>query len=155
MLRDPYGDHEAAVWDADEPFFFVDRREDDADIIDTCGVIVGEERLKSERDGDRLNIVSGGRRIPVPLTDSPDDPHITLLAINRALAPDYEVRYVWASHGSDTAGLLVLASAEWQALEAEFGAAGVDKVFLRLGERPNIFTGSLDPPKKRWWQFWK
>ncbi len=143
------------VFEPDLPFFWVDWREDDAEIIKYCTEIVGADRVRAEEDESDLFVTGNGKRLRVPLTESSDDRHITLLSVNQVLAPDHEIRYVWASHGSDTACLLLLASSEWDMLEAEYGSKRVDVAFLRLRGRPNIFTDSMFPPGKRWWQFWR
>jgi hypothetical protein len=138
-----------------DPFFWVDWREEDEKIVEYCGSILGSGSLSCRWHDDDLIVVRGSRSVPAQLTESEEDRHLTLLAINQALEPDYEVRYAWASHGSDTAGLLLLSSAEWNTLEREFGFEQVENAFMKLRTRPNIFTDSISSPGKRWWQFWK
>lgn len=145
----------SALIDAGPPFIWVDWREDDVEIVSECESIVGADLLHAEWEDDKLYLIAKGRCVEVPLTHTHQDRHITLLSINKFLKPEYEIRYVWASHGGDTAGILLLKSADWQLLEDEFGVSRVDFAFLRLRDRPNIFTDSLHPPGKRRWQFWK
>jgi hypothetical protein len=63
--------------------------------------------------------------------------------LNEVLQPDYEVRLLVCSHGSDTAGFAVLASTDWQSLDAELPQA-VNENFVKLALLPNIFTEMAD-----------
>lgn len=133
------------LFGAEAPFFWVDWREEDDAIASYCSVAAGCECVRAEWRGDDLYMVghSGSRR--VPLTYSIADRHITLLAINEVIAPVYEIRYVCASGGGDTAGLVVLATSEWTSLEQQYGTSAVDRAFRRLRARPNIFTEPMCP----------
>lgn len=137
------------------PFFFVDWREEDASIAEYCSNAAGHECVVSDWRGDDLYVVSDRLSRRVPLTSSVEDRHITLLTINEVIAPHHEIRYVWASHGADTAALVVLTPSEWQSLIQRYGESAVNRAFPRLQERPNIFTDSLRPPRRKWWRFWE
>jgi hypothetical protein len=49
--------------------------------------------------------------------EDPADKHRALLALGRALAPDFELRLAADSLGGDTLAFAVLAASEWRALE--------------------------------------
>jgi len=80
--------------------------------------------------------------LPLPVSDalrwpSRGDRHITLLALNEAIHPDYEIRHV---RGSDPPAFPPLSASDWIALEQQYGAAAVEAVFVRLSKFPNLFT---------------
>jgi len=83
--------------------------------------------------------------LPLSLSDallwpSRGDRHITLLALNRALHPDYEIRHVRASD-KDEPAFAPLAASDWAALEHQYGSVAVEAVFARLQDYLNLFTG--------------
>src|ERR1035438_7030490 len=133
-----------------------------------CEAILKTGQLAGDWDDETLVIVWRGARIPVSLTKSPlttlaaspviavvdamlplsvsdallwpsrGDRHITLLALNRALSPDYEIRYVRASDDDEPA-FAPLAASDWIALNEQYGSAAVDIAFARLDEGRNLF----------------
>lgn len=146
------------LFDDTESILWVDWREYDEEIIKGCEAIIKTGELAAECEEDSLFILYKGQRSAVPLTQSEEDRHITLLALNSALNGDYELRMAWASHGSDTAAFAPLAATDWQGLEHRYGQRAVDFAFFKLQASPNVFTEPLHkhlPQKKSWWQFWK
>lgn len=81
-----------------ESVFWVGWRADDAEIAGDCEAILQTGTLRSSWDDELLMLSYQGVQRRVPITESPDDRHITLLAINEMLAPVYEVRLAWASN---------------------------------------------------------
>jgi hypothetical protein len=82
---------------------------------------------------------------PLSLSDallwpSRGDRHITLLALNRALHPDFEIRHVRSSD-QDEPAFAPLAASDWAALEQQYGSVAVEAAFARLQDYPNLFTG--------------
>ena len=80
--------------------------------------------------------------LPLPVSDallwpSRGDRHTTLLALNDALHPDYEIRHVRESDGPAFAPL---STSDWTTLEQQYGVAAVEAVFVKLGKFPNLFT---------------
>lgn len=136
----------AALLDDTATVFWVDWREDEADIVRYCEDVLGTGRLSAEANGTNgayaLAVVFGDRRVPVPLTGTATDRHVALLALNDALAPDYEVRLCVDSADGDALAFLPLAATEWAALEARYAGA-LAKRFYRLAPRPNLFTDPL------------
>jgi hypothetical protein len=63
------------------------------------------------------------------------------LALNRALHPDYEIRYVRGSD-DDASAFAPLAASDWIALNEQYGSAAVDTAFARLDANRNLFAGS-------------
>lgn len=128
--------------------FWVDWREEDDTIVEYCEVILQTGNLFAEliqvetKEGYEIYIQRGNKRIKVPLTYSMDDRHITICALNEALAPDYEVRFCVDSNGGDTLAFLPLPQSTWGELERLYGEK-VSKHFYQLRAIPNLFTGSL------------
>lgn len=139
----------ASLLDDPESVFWVDWREDDDAIVEDCESILQSGTLSAEvvnvdtAEGWELYIEYNHRRQEVPLTYSEADRHVTLVALNRALSPDFEVRFCIASNGSDTLAFLPLASKDWAALERQYGDA-VAQHFYKITPRPNLFTDRLD-----------
>jgi len=80
-----------------------------------------------------------------------------LHTLNSVLSPDYEIRCLSVSNGSDTLIFLPLKTEMWQLIETEFPEE-VSRHFVKIAESPNLFTeswGILAPRAKRWWEFWK
>ncbi len=135
---------EDAFFDNDCPHFFaVDWREDDADIVQDCADCLGTDSLQGEWRGDRFVIIRDGVETAVPLANDEGDRDVTIRTLNDVLQPDYEIRFLVCSHGSDTSGFAVLASADWQALEAE-SSQTVDENFVKLALLPNLCTEMTD-----------
>ncbi|TWU22864.1 hypothetical protein Pla52o_23930 [Novipirellula galeiformis] len=155
-------------------FFAVDWREDDADIVRYCADCLGNIAIRGEWRDDTLVIIRNGNETTVPLANDEGDRDVTIRALNGALQPDYEIRLLVCSYGGDTAGFAVLASADWQSLDAELSQAASEN-FVKLALLPNIFTEMTDqhlpeaartrfqrmlernrkPQSSRpWWRFW-
>lgn len=163
----------AEIWDAvrcdddstfvalcsnDDCCFAVDWREEDEYIPRYCETVLRTGRLTSEWVGDDdLFVVFGTKRVRVPLTESAADRHITLLALNEALSPEFEVRMLYASVGSDTGVYAPLSSEGWRILENEAGEV-VSRRFHKLTAHPNTFTELVQvpakPKRRPWWRFW-
>ena|SRR5437870_237142 len=147
-LESPSKETIRALFDDDDTIFWVDWREDEADIVSYCETVLRTGSLTAEwaraatSRGSALFISYSGRRIRAPLRNGYEDRHIALCALNQVLAPDYEVRFCIDSNGSDTLAFLPLPSARWAELEQRYGPA-VSRHFYRLAEHPNIFTDPL------------
>ena len=128
--------------------FWVDAREDEAELVSYCEAVLQTGKLTAEwvgadtPRGRDLYISYSGKRVRVPLINGDEDRHIALCALNGVLVPDYEIRLCIDSNGSDTLAFLPLAIGQWAALEQRYGAA-VSQHFYRLADRPNVFTDLL------------
>ena len=158
---------ELALEDA-TAFFWVDWNEDDDQIPGLCEAVLKTGDLAASWDDDSLSIVRRGQRYPVALTRSllasitnswffsslywilpfvgdlfywpgRGDRHTTILAVNRALQPDYDIRYVTGSADGESAAFAPLATAEWATLESQYGEGAVGSKFAPLREEHNIF----------------
>jgi len=155
------GDDDAAfdaLCENEDCCFSVDWREEDEYIPRYCESVLRTGKLTSEWVGDDdLFVVFGAKRVRVPLTESAADRHITLLALNEALAPEFEVRMLYASVGRDGGDFVPLSSEGWRALESEAGEV-VARRFHKLAAHPNTFTELVKVPTKPksrpWWRFW-
>jgi hypothetical protein len=124
--------------------FWVDWREADDDIVAAAGAAMGGDALAPEWIDGQLHIRYRGTAEHVPLAFQPGDQDITLLALNRALAPDFEIRCVKASDGGDTLAFMVLDRAAWTELEAAFGARVAD-AFARIEAGAPFFAPATPP----------
>lgn len=135
----------AALLDDDATVFWIDWRQEDETIPESCelvlqtGFLTGELVKVESEQGYEVYVRYRDKRVMVPLSYSGSDRHITLCALNRALDPVFEVRFCIDSNGGDTLAFLPLACAQWAAFEQRYGEA-VGKRFYRLTERPNLFT---------------
>ncbi len=145
FLRSPSQESAAALLDDRSAVFLVDWREEDDAIAGSCEAVLRTGSLSAELveldadPGFEISISYAGKRAKVSLVGALEDRHITLHALNQALAPDYEVRVCVNSRGGDTLAFLPLSAADWADLESKYGAR-VAKHFRRIEERPNLFT---------------
>lgn len=147
----------AALVSNEDCCFSVDWREADDAIVEYCESVMRTGRLSAEWAEDDLFVIFGSKRVRVPLTESAADRHITLLTLNEALSPEFEVRMLYASVGCDSGTFVPLGSEGWSALERE-AAEIVSRRFHKLMPHPNTFTELVTVPSKpsvrRWWRFW-
>jgi hypothetical protein len=132
--------------------FWVDWREDPFNIPVLCEAVIRSGTLGSEEEGDAPFVVWRGKRTPIPVTGTDEDPHPAVLALNNVLKPDYEIRFVRQCVGGDSAAFVALTSADWRALEERYGSSKVSDTFTVVAERPNVFTETPRPPSR--WKFW-
>ena len=124
-------------------FFVVDWGEDDADIVGYCADCLGLPSLSAEWRDEGLYVIYGGREVKVPLQIDVADRHITVCCLNDVLSPNYEIRYLVFSHGSDTLGFAALSLADWRELEMANPAA-VAENFIDPRKLPNVLTELTD-----------
>jgi hypothetical protein len=148
VLESPTEQTIRALLDDRATVFWIDWREEDDSIVAACedllqtGGLCAEFAEADNEEEEELTIQYGDRRVRVPLTYSEADRHITLCALNEALAPDYEVRFCIDSNGGDTLAFLPLSTAQWADLERQYGNA-VQQRFYAIAAQPNLFTDSL------------
>ncbi len=148
--------------------FAVDWREEDTEIVAICEGVLKTGKLSAElvdadtAAGFEMFIHFGDDRRRVPLVIGVEDRHITLHTLNQMLLPEYEIRCIKASLGSDMLFALPLPCESWRQLERDFPDA-VARHFLPIEESPNLFTDPLDhggagksahEKKRPWWKFW-
>lgn len=120
-------------------FFAVDWREDDANVVQYCAACLDDESICAEWHNGLLVIIRDSKETTVPLANDEGDRDVTIRTLNDVLRPNFEIRLLVSSHGSDKAGFAVLTSADWQLLDAELSQA-VNQNFVRLASLPNMFT---------------
>jgi hypothetical protein len=118
--------------------FWVDWREADEDIIAMAAQALPAEDLAPEWITEKLHVRFRGKLTEVPLAFKPGEQDITLRALNAAIAPDFEIRYVKASHGGDAAAFICLDQAGWRGLQASFGDQ-VGEAFAALSSDAPLF----------------
>ena len=130
--------------------FWVDWREADEDIIALAAACFGgdvagnSDELKAQWIEGKLHVSFRDRLLLVPLEFKPGEQDLTLLALNRALAPDFEIRHIKASAGGDSAAFMLLRRDKWVELETS-GAAKVDAAFGRLEPGSSLFAPGDQP----------
>ncbi|NTG51694.1 hypothetical protein G6M04_30320 [Agrobacterium rhizogenes] len=128
--------------DTDDIILWVDWGEEDDRIVSECARILGLDGLSARfvEHGDAISLeVTRDGRVTMVDYDGPADRDMTLLALDRALRPDYELRYCVESGGSDTAAFLPLFSADWKRLERDYPDA-VRRRFAQLSPDTPIFN---------------
>lgn len=148
VIESPTEEAIRALLDDDSTVFWIDWRQEDETIAESCESVLQTDQLSGELvevdsdEGFEVYLQFRDRREKVPLSHSADDRHITLCTLNRVLSPEYEVRFCIDSNGSDTLAFLPLECKQWSALESQFGEA-VSSRFYKIAERPNLFTDQL------------
>jgi hypothetical protein len=156
VLETPDEDVIRALLDDHATVFWIDWRQEDETIAESCESVLQSGHLSGEMvevdtaEGFEVYVRYRDNRVRVPLSYSCADRHITLYALNQALAPEYEVRFCLDSHGSDTLAFIPLGCEQWAAFERQYGEA-VGQRFYKLVERPNLFTDEF-PPAVTWQQ---
>ena len=123
--------------------FWVDWREADDDIIRMTADALGIQELtcegEDEGEDEKLYVSYKKQRTLVPLEFEPGEQDKTLFALNQAIFPDYEIRYIKASEGGDTIAFMALDIDTWRNLESTFGTK-VDDAFMRLTNGSSLFS---------------
>ena len=150
LLQSPSPENAQALLDDGAAVFWIDWRQEDETIADSCELVLKTGKLSSEMvdvyhnvGGYEIHVRYGTRQAKVPLTFSEADRHLTLCTLNEVLSPDYEIRFCIASNGSDTLGFVPLPLKDWKELEKQFGLETVGRHFYRLNPTPNLFTDPL------------
>ncbi len=119
--------------------FWVDWREADDDIIHMAAKALDIYSLFPEwRDGN-LFVRYNDVLTPVSLEFKPGEQDKTLLSLNKALAPDYEIRYVRASEGGDTIAFIGLDADSWIHLQTTYGDR-IGDAFMTLTAETQLFS---------------
>jgi hypothetical protein len=97
----------------------VDWREEEGNLIGYVADVIPEAGLSFEEDetGEDIVLSYRGRTLPVGLTLSPRDRYITIRAINRLLAGDYEMRLFRVTYEPDTHSFYVKPASWWRDAE--------------------------------------
>ncbi|MFZ1643571.1 MAG: hypothetical protein WAV07_19505 [Candidatus Contendobacter sp.] len=119
--------------------FLVDWREADEDIINMAAETLGTQELSSKWQDEKLYVCYKNQMTLVPLMFEPGEQDKTLLALNTALSPDYEVRHIRASEGGDTIAFMALDTGTWKNLESTFGKK-VEDAFMSLAGGSSLFS---------------
>ena len=113
----------------------VDWREEEGDLIGYVADAIPEAGLSfaEAEEGEDLVLTYKGRSLPVGLTMSPRDRYITIRAINRVLAGDYEMRLFRVTYESDTHSFYIK-PAEWWREAERVHPAEIARVFQVVDE---------------------
>jgi hypothetical protein len=138
LIECPGKDVTQRLFDGIEGVFWVDWREADERIITLAAEAIKASDLTPEWIDGKLNVQFRGRLTRVDLEFKPGEQDTTLRTLNRAIAPELEIRFVKASDGGDTLAFMPLSKDAWFELEAAFGSR-VDDAFTRLDESVSFF----------------
>jgi hypothetical protein len=120
---------------------------------DSCGLdTITRDFLRQLRIYDSANQLSlslnddglffyayNNRKVLIPTARIPEDMHQILRSLNKALMPDYEIRYDISSHLVDLGSFALMPSSYWDQLVKQFGEQ-VHACFYRIAERPDLFN---------------
>ena len=118
--------------------FWVNWREADEDIIGLAARIIGGDKLSPEWIDGKLNVKFHETLTEIPLKFEPGEQDITLLALNKAIEPEFEIRFIEASDGGDTLAFLILDKESWSELDLVFGTK-VDDAFTKIESGSSFF----------------
>ena len=135
MTVEDFFESSAVVW--------VDWREDDSDLIEYFNDLMKEpvevQMLDNGKPyGDDILLKKGEKEFLIPYQEVMDR-DTTIKYFNDCIKPEYEIRWLVESLGSDTLGFVLLPSHEWQSLAEEFGHAKVENVFLPITLESKMF----------------
>lgn len=135
MTVEDFFESSAVVW--------VDWREDDSDLIEYFNDLMKEpievQMLDNGKPyGDDILLKKGEKEFLIPYQEVMDR-DTTIKYFNDCIKPEYEIRWLVESLGSDTLGFVLLPSHDWQALAEEFGHAKVENAFLPITLESKMF----------------
>jgi len=140
MTVDDFFESSAVVW--------VDWREDDSDLIEYFNDLMKEpievQMLDNAKPyGDDILLKKGDKACQIPYQEVMDR-DTTIKYFNDCIKPEYEIRWLVESLGSDTLGFVLLPSHKWQTLAAEFGNIKVENAFLPITLESKMFDLDID-----------
>ena len=110
-----------------------DWRDPPAYVVSLVAKVIKSSELWANEIDDEFLIGHRGNQTGGPLTKDPEDNEtlLAMRAVNDLLAPDYEIRLMLESIGSDTLYYYVLPPTAWAAIDIECGHI-VGEKFMRL-----------------------
>ena len=140
LIENPGEKTTRKLFDSVPGVFWVDWREGSVDIVRLAAAAMGESELSAEWVGETLHLQFRGLKSEVPIPARPGEQDITLLALNRLIAREFEIRFVKASDGGDTLAFLPLTNQDWLEIDFAFG----DRVAAAFGklETGSVFFGA-------------
>ena len=122
------------AWDTDR-CIVVDHREEEGDLIESVIAAIPEAGLAFDEDesGEDIVLSYKDQSEPVGLTMSPRDRYITIRAINRILAGDYEMRLFLVTADSDTHSFSIKPASWWREAERTHPIE-IAKVFRKVDD---------------------
>jgi hypothetical protein len=132
------------LFEDDDIVIWVDWGEEDDNIVNMVADVLGLDNLSAKFDNATCDLLITYRgvdnRIAYP-EEGIADRDTTIIALNRLLQPEYELRVCNASRGSDTLALLALKAEDWSLIEHKYPAACVEN-FTKIDNRSVIFGKS-------------
>ena len=126
------------------PVMWVDWGDEDDKIIQMAAEVLELDDLTAWFDNDRCDLLVTYRgtehRIRYP-AEGVADRDTTIIALNRILQPEHELRLFRASRGSDTLAFLAFSAAEWSMVEQKQSQACAEH-FMAIDEKTEIFGRS-------------
>ena len=75
-----------------------------------------------------------GQEYNIPYQEDETDRNITMITLNKALAPDYQIRFCDVLVGNYAFVFLPLPAEQWRELEREFGRETITRFFKEITE---------------------
>ncbi len=139
LIENPGGETTKLLFnERNDEVFWVDWREAEDMIVSMAAEALGTQDLSCEWQDRKFFVRYKNQLTPVPLEFVPGEQDKTLWALNKAISPDYEVRFIWASEGGDTLAFMALAADAWKTLESKFGKK-VEDAFMSLDDGSPLF----------------
>jgi len=141
LIENPGEKTTRKLFDSVAGIFWVDWREGSVDIVRLAAAAMGESELTADWHDQTLRIRFRGQQTEVHIPAKPGEQDITLLALNRLVASEFEIRFVKASDGGDTLAFLPLTKQDWLEIDFAFG----DRVAAAFGkvEAGSVFFGAM------------
>ena len=132
------------LFEDENPAIWIDWGEEYYNIVKMAAEVLGLDDLTAYFDNDSCDLLITYRgiehRVRYP-EEGVADRDITIIALNKLLRPEHELRLCNASRGSDTLALMAFPAADWALLEHKYPAACAMH-FLVINEPTVIFGGS-------------
>jgi hypothetical protein len=145
VVQQPTNSHSAAIFEDRENILWIDWRDEEESIVSQVQERVGVADLTAtlaESDnpwGYTVMISRGATSRTISPELGLDARHATLNALDELLAPEFQIRYVTETNGSDTFGVVVEKAADWQFLFAKYGRR-VNEHFCPIRELPDLMN---------------
>jgi hypothetical protein len=145
VLQHPIKSHSSAIFDDTTNIVWIDSREEEDAIVHRIADRIGAIPLSAEV-ADAEN--DAGYEVRINYRDAtkvitPDDGfgsrHATLNAIDELLSPEYQIRFVTDTNGTDTIGVVVELLCDWSRLYKLYGQR-LNQHFCPIRELPDLMN---------------
>lgn len=145
VLQNPPKSYSDAIFEDKDNIIWVDWREAEDSIVESVSEKLGTNLLvcqivEIDTPAGYEAIISYGQKVAkVKCIEGRSTQHDTLAAIADLLGKEFELRHVSDTNGTDGAGIVVGAAAEWRRLASEYGRR-LDEHFVPVSALPDLFN---------------